>query len=232
MKTVIRLGYDDYVPITSSGRIFTAWYIIICVCLGGAYIALAANYIQTQREQQDAIRNKNLLKQIQPVMARSKSISKYFSTLRKSLSRSAFNDNNDNNDNNSIIVDDIIDKDNEKKLERSTSKYGLTIKEEKSILDLSKNAFDKELRQHYIKIAIDILIISILIIIGMLVMMAFENWNPTDAFYFSVVTISSIGYYHYHYHYQLIYIIIIPLIIIIIVGMVIFYQQKMHQEYL
>ena len=176
MKTVIKIGYDDFVPTTNSGRQFTAWFILFGVCIGGAYIAFAANYIQLHKEKRDAIRNKELIQKIEPNMNRTKSISQYLSTLRKSLSRSTFND------------------DDEMKVERISSRYGLNEKEEKSILDLSSKAFDTELRQLYIKIATDIFIIAILIVIGMLVMMGFEKWHPADAFYFSVVTISSIGY--------------------------------------
>jgi Flp pilus assembly protein TadB len=99
MKTVIKLGYDDFIPTTPSGRIFTSWFIIIGVCFGSTYIAFAFNYIHDHTEKRSKIINKELANKLHSssIKERTKSFSKYISTLRRSISRSIFDVNNDSN---------------------------------------------------------------------------------------------------------------------------------------
>ena len=46
ITTMTTLGYGDVVPTNTNGRLFTAWYIIFGVCLGGTYISMLSNHIQ------------------------------------------------------------------------------------------------------------------------------------------------------------------------------------------
>lgn len=54
--------------------------------------------------------------------------------------------------------------------------------------------FDKLLDMHYIKILLDYLIILLTYIVGASCMMSIEGWSPLDAFYWSIVTISTVGF--------------------------------------
>lgn len=66
--------------------------------------------------------------------------------------------------------------------------------EKDNMLDISTKAFDKEIKDMIKGCSIDILVIALAIIVAMVIMHHLEGWDYTDSFYFTVVTISTIGY--------------------------------------
>ena len=69
------------------------------------------------------------------------------------------------------------------------------------MLDISAKAFDDEIKRMIKYSIVDILIIVFAIVIAMWIMMRLEkdaNWTATDAFYFTVATISTVGYGDFH----------------------------------
>ena len=49
-QTMTSLGYGDMYPTTQGSRLFTAFYILFVVCLGGTYIGLVNSHVQEHSE--------------------------------------------------------------------------------------------------------------------------------------------------------------------------------------
>jgi hypothetical protein len=76
--------------------------------------------------------------------------------------------------------------------------YGLSKEEEHKLLDVSEEAYTKELRRLVIQFCFDVFIICVAVFVGMGAMIGFEGWTPIEAFYWATVTIATVGYGDYH----------------------------------
>jgi hypothetical protein len=223
---IIYYYLGDVIPTTRGGRLFTAWYIIFGVCILGTYISMITNHIQEHNEKLAALRDKETVKKIAATTtSRSKYIvaklQKGFSSTTQTLFGSLSNNKKLNNDNNNINTEtNRIEEESAEKTEslsiENHEKKGISLTSVRSVseveaaldpsvsdnvdnmLDISTKAFDIEIQNMIKGSYIDILIIFLAIVIAMVIMHYLEDWHYTDAFYFTVVTISTVGYGDFH----------------------------------
>lgn len=82
--TMTTVGYGDMYPTTDSSRLFTAFYILFGVCIGGTYIGLINSHIQEHSERLADLRDQEIGKKLSKIHNR-----KFFSRITK-LIRSGF----------------------------------------------------------------------------------------------------------------------------------------------
>jgi hypothetical protein len=157
-----------------------------------------------------AIRDKETVKKLANTNNRTKSIvqtiQKGFTSLQRSISINRIMELNkkdinskDENENDSTVKDGI----SLTRISEFEAAHNAASKlaKEDNILDISTKAFDDEIKRMIKYSIIDVLIIVFAIVIAMWIMMRLEkeaNWTTTDAFYFTVATISTVGYGDFH----------------------------------
>ena len=227
ITTMTTLGYGDIIPTNENGRLFTAWYITFGVCLGGTYISMISNHIQEHNgisfiiinivvitvlflEKMAKKRDEETVKKLTPLTnstSRTKSIAQTvqngFSYLKRSLSTNKHESANKNLD---LLI--------KSETESDVVKEGITLRriaendddaaataketEDSKLIDISVKAFDDEIKNMIIYSILDILTIVLAIVIAMFIMKRLEPWSTADAFYFTVATISTVGYGDFH----------------------------------
>jgi len=218
-QTMTTVGYGDMYPTTQNARLFTAFYILFGVCLGGTYIGLINSHIQEHTDRLAELRDQEIGKHMAKIHDR-KFLSRMSKLLRNGFRESSNNNNNsnslrstesipsvpvlkarpfnkdrsdddnDSNSSNSSKNSDNGDDDDDGNIKHILKKteslanlvthdpYGMTDAEEHKLLDVSEEAFKKELRVLVMRFIVDALTICITVFIGMGIMIRLENWAP------------------------------------------------------
>jgi len=205
--TMFGVGYGDIRPITEASMLFTAFFILFGVCLGGTYVGLLISHIQEHNERLAALRDKEFGKKLAAIHNKKfsfnnlgatgsmehihKVIGKRLSVINATIMGVELDAGSlVNDDTQTDIIDRDIIGDNDEELDE----YGLNILEEKTMFDVSEKAFNDEVRKIVKRFFLDLFSICVAIFVGMGAMIRIEGWTPIQAFYWAVVSISTVGY--------------------------------------
>ena len=165
---------------------------------------MITNHIQEHNEKLAAIRDKETVKKFTAADGRTKSIVAALHKGTKNLFAKIGNKNLNKDP-------QRIDNDNDEPDLENTEKKGISLTSVRlsdldesinstidatgeNMLDISAKGFDEEIKNMIKGSVVDILIIALIIIIAMGIMRSLEGWDFSDSFYFTVVTISTVGY--------------------------------------
>jgi hypothetical protein len=165
---------------------------------------MITNHIQEHNEKLAAIRDKETVKKFTAADGRTKSIVAALHKGTKNLFAKIGNKNLNKDP-------QRIDNDNDEQDLENTEKKGISLTSVRlsdldesinstidatgeNMLDISAKGFDEEIKNMIKGNVVDILIIALIIIIAMGIMHSLEGWDFSDSFYFTVVTISTVGY--------------------------------------
>ena len=178
---------------------------------------MITSHIQEHNEKLAALRDKETVKKLAATTSRSKSIvaklHKGISTTTQNLFGGLSNNKKLNDNDKKVIrieeserIQDVSIENPEKKgislttVRLSEVENAVALDNDKvdNMLDISTKAFDIEIQNMIKGSYVDILIIFLAIAIAMVIMHYLEGWQYADAFYFTVATISTVGYGDFH----------------------------------
>ncbi len=198
--TFMTVGYGDFTPEDDKQRLFTAFYIILGVSIGGSFIGVISSIITDHNAKLQAKRNKEVVDTFER-KDQSKtsgifasmynysvdSVKSLFDFKRRTRSNSstkiALIGNNDKNDEISRISHNF-----------STGDSNIEDKTFTSIKEVYRSIYDKDLEELKFNAITDFCIIIVLICIGTTAMCSIESFTGITSFYWSCVTITTIGY--------------------------------------
>ena len=198
--TFMTVGYGDLKPKDDEQRLFTAFYIIIGVSIGGSFIGVISSIITDHNAKLQDKRNKEVVdtfeRQDKPKSSgifasmyhySIDSVKSLFDSRGRARSSSstkiALVSNNDKNDEMSRISENAP---------RSNNNIG--DKTFTSIKEVYRSIYNKDLEESKFNAITDFCIIIVLICIGTIAMYSIESFTGITAFYWSCVTITTIGY--------------------------------------
>ena len=199
--TMFGVGYGDVRAATEASMLFTAFFILFGVCLGGTYVGLVISHIQEHSDRLAALKDKEFGRKLaaihsKKISARSigdihKVIGKRLSVMNATIMGVDHDAGTlDNDDTNADTIEPDIIGDNDEELDE----YGLNKNEEKTMFDMSEKAFNDEVTKIVKQFFLDMFSICVAIFVGMGAMIGIEGWTPIQAFYWAVVSISTVGY--------------------------------------
>ena len=162
--TFLTIGYGDLHPQNNSERLFTAFYIILGVSVGGSFIGIMSSIIQDHNDKMENARNEKTAKKT------IKRKSSYFQTpnLTRNLMQS-------------------IDKLSAHFPAEEHSSEACNVRR------YHMQAYDDDLRYVRAQTILDLAGIAVLLLFS-LCMCSIEGWSSITAFYWACVTIATVGY--------------------------------------
>jgi hypothetical protein len=185
--TLLTIGYGDYVPITESERVFTAFYILLGILIFGSAVGSMSTFVQAHEEKMAKKRNLRALIRMKDENGPGKS------EVVDSASTLAAVDQSQSTSSSSTKKGDSR--------RRSLLQMAISFREaapqKKTLQEMreaSVSAYADDYRALVRSSIIDVVSIFLVLIFGMIVMSEIEGWSAGEGFYWSVVTIMTVGY--------------------------------------
>eukprot|EP01038_Epipyxis_sp_PR26KG_P005584 gene5584-7709_t len=196
--TVLTIGYGDFVPHTQSTRLFTAFYIIIGIGICGSFVGTLVTLVLEHEDRMAKVRS---MKTFIAISERKKKLQEEVtnplvdamqnpSELEETKTQSFANPSENNVKNNSSKV-------GRRASLTFSFNYRTEEEEEKTFLEMRNvtlDEFDKDIKQLRRTGIIDLCSVFGILIFGMIIMSFIEGWDMLDAFYWSTVTVFTVGY--------------------------------------
>lgn len=198
--TFMTVGYGDFTPADDKQRLFTAFYIIIGVSIGGSFIGVISSIITDHNAKLQSKRNKEVV-EIFEHKDQSKASGILSSMYHYSVDsvKSLFDIGKRNRSNSSTKIALIGHNDKNDDISRisnpvSSDTRNSEIQAFNSIKEVYRAIYDKDLEELKFNAITDFCVIIVLICIGTIAMCSIESFTGITSFYWSCVTITTIGY--------------------------------------
>jgi voltage-gated potassium channel Kch len=208
--TTTTVGYGDFVPDTEGKRVFTAFYIIVGVGIFGSLFGTITTFVSDHQERMAKLRSMRAMIRMKEELEKQQAAGTSASSHHKKALQEAMNplqlqqqqqeqqptdrssSSGEESRSNSASVSGIS-----RRLSFLSSPFSSEKRKEKSLEELrnaSITAYEEDWNQLQRSAIIDFFVIFLLLIFGMIVMGAIEDWATGDAFYWATETIFTVGY--------------------------------------
>lgn len=181
VTTILSIGYGDLEPGSTPERIFTSFYVLLGLVILSAVISAVSDKIHKNYNEQADERVKRAASRMLNVEAQNEQRQNVmeFLDVEEDSTRSSFG------------------KHLSEKLGLSQDTKKEAVVEKKMIEAMQKlnmDMFDEDLRDVKISAIRNFVLLWLIIFFGCLLMLAIEEWNFGDSFYWAIVTITTVGY--------------------------------------
>lgn len=200
--TVLTIGYGDLIPTNHTTKLFTAFYILVGITVCGASLGLVSTF---WLENQEQVKRKRNLKSFAAMKGQSSdngggSEEQHNPLLAAAASASAATS--------AMTLSKSTDMTKSKRNSRKSIRQSfmafsqsLTKSPEKSFEEIrndSMKVYTDEIRSLKQSVVKNLVVIFVVLLIGMGAMYGIEGWTTTDAFYWAIVSLMTVGYGEYH----------------------------------